>query len=1435
MSEVYSIKPDNRSLRVFEGIEAVSFSFPLTELLEEAQIQEILVDTKAATWKITLLLKNELSPPQVKELEEALPGLVLGLSKVKLELVYCKDLPPLSERVERYWDQFVVAAGDKFPGIGGWLSIARYRLSGQSNLEIEVSNKMGVDYLKDRALELAELLRELVLEEIKLSFLVGDFSNQLIETQLQREQAAEVELENLMNVPAVKGATKKAVNPEVFYGKRISGELVTLQELTEERDQVIVYGQICRFESRLAKSGRKFYLGDLTNFQDSIGFKIFPRGAADGLEQLQEGQWVTLRGNLEFDPYARELVLQATDINAAKAIIREDLAEVKRIELHLHTKMSAMDATVDVTEAIKQAAAWGHQAVAITDHGVVQAYPEAFQAAKKAGIKVIYGLEGYLVDDGAPIVVGATQESLAETTYVVFDFETTGFNPWQEDLLEIGAVKLKAGTIIEEFHSLIKPGKAISDEIQKLTGITPEMVATAPEPQAVLSQFLEFCETAVLVAHNAQFDIGFLKAKAQQLLDLKLQPVFLDTLTLARSVWPHFKSYRLNQLAKELEVKLVNHHRAVDDARCTAQIMLKAYDQIANRGFTRLVELNSLIKEGSLEHLRTYHIIMLVKDQTGLRNLYRLVSESHLQHFHRHPRIPRSRLSELREGLLLGTACEAGEFFQAMIDGATEDKLLEMANFYDYLEIQPLDNNLFLLDSQRVKSRDDLMDYNRRICKIARQLGKTVVATGDVHFLHPHQEIFRRILQIGQGYDDANRRTPLYLRTTAEMLEEFNYLGPDLAQEVVVANPQKIASLIADVHPVPEKFFPPQIPGAAAEIREMAYQQAKELYGEPLPGLVAERLEWELNSIINHGYAVLYLIAHKLVKKSLDDGYLVGSRGSVGSSFVATMCKITEVNPLPAHYRCPHCRYSEFTETGSIGSGFDLPSKDCPSCGGPLLKDGQDIPFATFMGFEGDKEPDIDLNFSGDYQAKVHRYTEELFGKGFVFRAGTITGLADKMAFGFVRGYMEDSGVKLRQAEINRLVKGCTGVRRSTGQHPGGMVVVPQDQDIYNFTPIQFPANDKKAEWVTTHFDFHGALEGRLVKLDILGHDDPTVIRMLHDLTGIDPRTVPLDDPQTMKLFSAVTTLGITAEALGFDLGTLGIPEFGTGFVRQMLAETRPTTFSELLYISGLSHGTNVWLGNAQDLVKNGQAKLAEVISTRDDIMNHLIFKGIPPKTSFKIMEKVRKGKGLEDEDIQIMKENQIPNWYIESCQKIKYMFPKAHAAAYVMMAFRIAYYKVHYHEAFYTTYFSVRADEFDAEIVVQGQPVIKKTLDEIKAKGNEATQREKNLETILEVVLEAILRGIKFQRVDIYQSDPQKFIITPEGLLPPLASLQGLGDNAAAAVALARANGDFISVEDLKIRAHLSSAVIEVLQKHGCLNGLSQTDQLELFPGAGF
>lgn len=1422
MGRQYFLKPAVRKLREIRGIDRISLSLRARRLIQECEIEKVAVNCSEKSMSVWLKSPVPNEDNTRAELENFLTNLlgspcrIIGPELEQSRKDQRGDLPALIKKLQ-----------DELPGISGWLSSSSApEILNANMLVLKVNSEMAVEYLKRQERKVIDFFRR----ELGRSFVLH---YEVVEEDLYPPVPDDEEyINSLISAPPEPSPREKikAID-EVLLGTKIKGEPRSIREAVAEENGVIIEGRVIRKETRTLKTGKNLLIFDLTDFTDSITVKVFPPKKQDLVEKIiEEGIWLRVKGDLSDDKFAGELVMIAQDIQAVpEPAAVTDEAETKRVELHLHTKMSAMDSTVDLEEAIHLAASWGHKAIAVTDHGVVQAFPEAAKLGKKHGIKIIYGMEGYLVNDEEPILLSPPSGLIEETPVVIVDIETTGFNPQREEILEIGAVRVEGGEVAAEFSTFVRPGKKIPYRITELTGITPEMVEDARGPEEVLPEFLDFAAGAVLVAHNAQFDVGFLRQKSRSHLGKEFHPPVLDTLALSRALWPEFKSHKLNVIAKELGISQEHHHRAFDDARTAWEIYKRAMVLCKEKGINKWEEINFLNREIKPELLKTYHILLLVKDQTGLKNLYRLVSESHTAYFHRHPRIPRSLLVKYREGLLLGTACEAGELFTALLDGEDEEKIRKIAEFYDFLEIQPLGNNDFLIREGRI-TKEELMTLNRRICELGEEWGKPVVATGDVHFLRPNDEIFRRILMAGQGYEEADRQPPVYLRTTAEMLAEFSYLPPELAYRVVVENSLLITKEIGEVQPVPSDFFPPKIPGAEEEIRRMAYTRAIQLYGDPLPPLVRDRLELELKSIIGHGYAVLYLIAHKLVKKSLDDGYLVGSRGSVGSSFVATMCEITEVNPLPAHYRCPECRYSEFKETGAIGSGYDLPVKDCPRCGRPLLKDGQDIPFATFMGFEGDKEPDIDLNFSGEYQAKVHKYTEELFGKGYVFRAGTITGLAEKMAFGFIRGYMEDRKIKFRQAEINRLVKGCTGVRRSTGQHPGGMIVVPQDQEIYNFTPIQYPANDRNAEWVTTHFDYHGALEGRLVKLDILGHDDPTVIKMLHDLTGIDPRTVPMDDPQTMKIFSSAEPLGISPEDLGFDLGTLGIPEFGTGFVRQMLAETKPTTFSELLYISGLSHGTNVWLGNAQDLIRNGQAKLSEVISTRDNIMNDLIFRGVSPKTAFKIMEKVRKGRGLADDEIKVMKEHQIPDWYIDSCLKIKYLFPKAHAAAYVMMAFRIAYFKVHYPEAFYATYFTVRADEFDADLVLKGEGYIRDLLREIQGKGNDASAKEKNLATILEIILEAMLRGIRFLPVDLYASDAVKFIITPDGFRPPLISLPGLGENAARYIVQAREEKEFCSVEDLKTRARLSSAVIEVLQNHGCLKSLPATNQLTLF-----
>ena len=1098
-----------------------------------------------------------------------------------------------------------------------------------------------------------------------------------------------------------------------------------------------------------------------------------------------------------------------------------------------------MDGVTPVKTYIKRAIEWGHKAIAITDHGVVQAFPDAMNAADKSDLKVIYGVEAYLIDDLGNAVFSPRGQNL-DDTYVVFDIETTGLSKEKEMITEIGAVKVADGKIIDRFSTFVNPQRPISAEITKLTGITDDMVKDAPTIENVLPEFLKFCEDTVLVAHNASFDTGFIRIAAERAGLGELHHTVVDTLELARALLPELNKHKLDIVCEYLGVTLNGHHRAVNDAEATAEVFIKFLDMLAEKKIFTLDEINVLASRTvNYKKLRAYHAIILVKNYTGLRNLYELVSMAHIDYFFRRPRIPKSKFMQMREGLILGSACEAGELYRALLDGEPKQRIEELVHFYDYLEIQPLGNNKFMIDSPRVEnihSMEDIKNMNRKIVELGETYGKPVVATCDVHFIDPDDAAYRKIIMAAEGFPDADNQPPLYFRTTDEMLAEFDYLGEEKAREVVITNTNLIADQIEKIKPIPDETFPPKIEGADEQLRQICMDKAHSIYGDPLPPLVQERLETELNSIISNGYAVLYIIAQKLVWKSVADGYLVGSRGSVGSSFAANMAGITEVNSLPPHYVCPNCKYSDFDSdlvksyAMEEASGCDMPDMNCPKCGTLMHKDGHDIPFQTFLGFEGDKEPDIDLNFSGEYQQTAHAYTEELFGVGHVFKAGTIGTLADKTAYGFVKKYFDEREITAHNAEITRLMNGCTGVKRTTGQHPGGLMVVPSDHNIYEFCPIQRPANDVNSTVTTTHFDYH-SISGRLLKLDLLGHDDPTVIRMLYDLTGVNPQTVPLGDPATMSLFESPEALGVTAEDIGCETGTLGIPEFGTKFVRGMLLDTKPKTFADLLRISGLSHGTDVWLGNAQTLIENGTITLKETISTRDSIMIYLINKGVDKKKSFKIMEKVRKGKGLTDEDIADMKAANVPDWYIESCQKIKYMFPKAHAAAYVMMAFRIAYFKINYPEAYYATYFTVRAcDDFDYSCMCKGMDVAKAAMREIHAKGMEATAKDKAKMTVLELIVEFYARGFKFLPIDLYKSDSRKFIVTEEGLIPPFNSLQGLGTNAAQSIVDGRAAGEFHTIEELKERTSLGRSLIDLLKENGVLNGIPETNQLSLF-----
>lgn len=1226
--------------------------------------------------------------------------------------------------------------------------------------------------------------------------------------------------------PTVPHGKKNAKGEGVLLGKAIYDEEEPIQNISLESGMVVFKGEVFQVESRFLKNEKVLVSFDMTDFESSITVKTFLKNEKfDAIkESLKEGQTLYVQGVAQYDKFSRELSVMAKDISLAKKEMRRDEAKEKRVELHLHTHMSTMDGLTSAKAYIERAAFYGHSAIAITDHGVVQAYPDAMDAAKKYGIKVIYGVECYLLDEEMPCILTKGEMPLSIDT-VVFDVETTGLNAARCEIIEIGAVKIRKGKIVERFSSFVRPEEAIPDFITNLTGITDEMVKDAPKIEQAMKAFLTFSEGALWVAHNAQFDLSFIREHAKRC-QLDVKNAVLDTLALSRKLLPHLKKHRLNILAKHFDISLQNHHRAVDDSEATGLIYLKLLEMLQERAIFNLQDIDPNLKGAEdSKHKRTTHAVLLVKNQEGLRNLYKIISESHLKYFYKKPRVPKRLLMENREGLLVGSSCKEGELFRSIVEGKTQEEIEKIADFYDYLEIQPLSNANAFIKKQVLLDDSDVKKISKTIVSLGKKLNKRVVATGNVHYLDPKDAKFRAVLlesQKGIDVDDA----PYHFRTTDEMLEEFLYLGEEVAKEVVITNTRAIADEISTVVPIPKGTFPPKIDGAEEELRSLCETKAMELYGHPLPQIVRERLDKELTSIIKNGFSVMYIIAQKLVWKSLQDGYLVGSRGSVGSSFAAFVAGITEVNSLPPHYRCEACQYTEFITDGSVYCGFDLEEKACLHCDKALVKDGYDIPFETFLGFDGDKEPDIDLNFSGVYQPVAHKYTEELFGEGHVYRAGTIGTIAEKTAFGYVKGYVQDKGLEVTHSEMTRLVKGCTGVKRTTGQHPGGVMIVPSDKHIYDFCPIQRPADDVESNIITTHFDYH-SISGRLLKLDILGHDDPTLLRMLQDLTGIDARSIPLGEKKTMELFRHTESLGVTPKDINSDVGTYAVPEFGTKFVRQMLLDTRPTTFAELIRISGLSHGTDVWLNNAQDLVRKGVASLKEVICTRDDIMLYLMHYGLKPKTAFKIMEDVRKGKGLKEEYVAEMIEHKIPEWYIDSCNKIKYMFPKAHAAAYVMMAFRIAWYKVYHPKAFYVAYYSVRADEFDALMMAQGKQKLVEAIREIELKGNECTQKEKNLLTIMEVVNEMYARGISFLPVDLYESDALDFKLTPEGIRLPFKSLQGLGENAAKNMVYARQSGKFLSVEDFQVRSRVSKTVIEILDRVGALSHLPQNNQL--------
>jgi len=1219
--------------------------------------------------------------------------------------------------------------------------------------------------------------------------------------------------------------------------------LVKVEDLNVDSGKISLEGEIINMDSRELKSGKFLVMFDLYDGTSTITCKAFvvPEKLKEVMGRLKSAKGIKLEGAAQFDPFAKEIGIIANTVietPGRKKEKRMDNASEKRVELHMHTQMSQMDGVTACADLIKRAMSWGMKSIAITDHGVVQSFPDAHKLLGRDNpdMKVIYGVEAYLVPDKIPIVAYPKNQDI-DTTYCVLDLETTGLSFRTEKITEVGIMKIKNGEVIDSFETFVNPEKPIPYEVVEVTKITDDMVKDAPTIKEVFPKIIEFIGDAVLVAHNADFDIGFLKHNAS-ILGHKFDYTYIDTLRLAKDLFPEYKKYKLGIIAENLGIKVEVAHRALDDVNTTVQVFNVMMKMLKEKGAKTVADIDKVSADENYEKeaykkLPAYHAIILAKNYVGLRNLYKLVSLSHLNYFYKKPRILKSLYKKYSEGLILGSACEQGELYRAILAGKDEDEIENIAKDYDYLEIQPLGNNEFMIQNGTVADKEALKDINKRIVALGEKLNKLVVATCDVHFMDPQDEIYRRILQAGQGYDDADNQAPLYLRTTNEMLEEFEYLGMDKAYEVVVTNTNKVADMCERISPISPEKCPPHIPGCEQTIKEIAYGKAHELYGEELPKIVEDRLEKELNSIITNGFSVMYIIAQKLVWKSNEDGYIVGSRGSVGSSFVANMTGITEVNSLPPHYRCPNCKFSDFTDYG-FKNGFDLPDKKCPKCGNDLAKDGMDIPFETFLGFDGDKEPDIDLNFSGEYQAKAHRYTEVIFGKGTTFKAGTVGTIADKTAYGYVKKYYEDRQIPVNSAEIARLSVGCTGIKRTTGQHPGGIIVVPKGREIYEFTPVQHPADDPNSDIITTHFDYH-SIDQNLLKLDILGHDDPTMIRMLFDLTGIDPTKVPLDDKKTMSIFSSTEALGVTPEQIHSEVGSFGVPEFGTKFVRGMLVDTKPTTFEELLRISGLSHGTDVWLNNAQDLINAGTITLQEAICTRDDIMLYLIKQGVPAKPAFKIMEVVRKGKALKDaakwaEYKQIMQESNVPEWYIKSCEKIKYMFPKAHAAAYVTNAFRIAWFKVHEPLAYYTAYFTIRADEFDSECMIYGKEKVKNKMKELDLQGNSISAKDKNVYSILELVLEMYERGINFLPMDLYKSHATKFRIEEGGIRPPLNSIPGLGTVAAESIEEAKKDGEFMCIDELQQRGKVGKSVIELLKKFGCLDGMTQSNQMSLF-----